>query len=102
MSDPVELSDLPTQLLSDAERSRVLSATRLKLTLTVFVVAILLGLSTMIFFGVSRIFDWLTPSIRADLQHKAQRGALELAQTTQYGMVVRDVDGLRKPCGDYL
>jgi len=102
MSDSVQLSDLPTQLLSDVERSRVLSATRLKLTLTVFVVAILLGLSTMIFFGVSRIFDWLTPSIRADLQHKAQRGALELAQTTQYGMVLRDVEGIRKPCRDYL
>jgi signal transduction histidine kinase/CheY-like chemotaxis protein len=102
MSDSVEASELPTQLLSDVERSRVLSATRLKLTLTVFVVAILLGLSTMIFFGVSRIFDWLTPSIRADLQHKAQRGALELAQTTQYAMVVRDVEGIRKPCRDYL
>jgi hypothetical protein len=64
----------PGQLLPVNERKRVLSATRLKFTLTIFVVTILRALSAMIFVGVSRIFDWLTPSIRADLQHKAQRG----------------------------
>ncbi|HKU44409.1 MAG TPA: response regulator [Polyangiales bacterium] len=102
MAEPVEFEDSTAQVLSRDERNRVLSATRLKLTLTVFVVAILLGLSAMIFAGVSRIFDWLTPSIRADLRHKAQRGALELSETTQLGLVVREPADIARPARDYV
>ena len=72
--------------LSVEDRKRVLNAVRLKLTLTIFVVAILMAMSAMIFFGVSRIFDWLTPSMQRDLEWKVQRGALELAQATQIAM----------------
>ncbi len=102
MGESAVPEDQSGQLLSEAERKRVLSATRLKLTLTVFVVAILLGLSTMIFVGVSRIFDWLTPSIAVDLKRKAQRGALELSETTQLGLVVREVGDIARPARDYV
>jgi signal transduction histidine kinase/CheY-like chemotaxis protein len=80
----------------------VLSATRLKFTLTIFVVTTLLALSAMIFLGVTRIFGWLTPSIQQDLSYKARRGALELSQTTQLGMVVGDAHMVSAAVGDYL
>jgi signal transduction histidine kinase/DNA-binding response OmpR family regulator/HPt (histidine-containing phosphotransfer) domain-containing protein len=102
MAESVELTDPDAPVLSSVERKRVLSATRLKLTLTIFVVAILFGLSAMIFVGVTRIFDWLTPSIRADLRHKAQRGALELSETAQLGLVVREPADIARPARDYV
>ena len=40
MAESAELEDSTTQVLSRDERRRVLSATRLKFTLTVFVVAL--------------------------------------------------------------
>ena len=89
-------------LLSAEERGRVLSAHRLRATLSAFVVIGLLLFSTMMFFVVTRIFDWLTPSMQRDLEWKAQRGALELAQTTQIGVVVSDKDAVRKAAQDYL
>jgi len=90
------------ELLSADERNRVLSAHRLRATLSAFVVVGLLLFSTMMFFVVTRIFDWLTPSMQRDLEWKAQRGALELAQTTQIGVVVGDKDAVRKAAQDYL
>ena len=88
-------------VLSVEERARVLSATRIRFTLTLFVVAVLLGLSALIFSGVTRIFDWLTPSIRQDLSHKALHGALELAQTAQLGMVVNDAEVVKRASEEY-
>jgi signal transduction histidine kinase/CheY-like chemotaxis protein len=102
MVESSDLSDAHGQLLPEHERKRVLSATRLKFTLTVFVVTILLALSAMIFVGVSRIFDWLTPSIRADLQHKAQRGVVELAESAQLGIVVRARSDIAQSAKDYV
>jgi signal transduction histidine kinase/CheY-like chemotaxis protein len=102
MVESSELGDASTPLLSKADRKRVLSATRLKLTLTVFVVTILLALSAMIFSGVSQIFDWLTPSIRADLVHKTQRGAVELADAAQIGIVVRVHADIAAAAQEYL
>ena len=90
------------ELLSPEERKRILSTTRLKFTLTLFVVGVLLGLSAMIFSGVGRIFDWLTPSIRADLEHKAVHGALELAQTAQLGMVLSDASVVEGAVSEYV
>jgi signal transduction histidine kinase/CheY-like chemotaxis protein len=87
---------------SEGDRWRVLSATRLQLRLTAFVMVIVLALSAMIFVGVTRIFGWLTPTIRADIAYKAQRGALELAQTTQLGLLLRDADAIIKPAGEYI
>jgi signal transduction histidine kinase/DNA-binding NarL/FixJ family response regulator len=57
---------------------------------TLFVVALLLALSGLIFVLVSRIFDTLTPTIQADLEWKARRGAGELVHATELGIVLAD------------
>src|SRR6187549_1416510 len=72
------------------ERRRLLSSSRLRLAFTLFVVALLLALSGLIFVLVSRIFDTLTPTIQADLEWKARRGAGELVHATELGIVVAD------------
>jgi signal transduction histidine kinase/DNA-binding NarL/FixJ family response regulator len=74
----------------ERERRRLLSSSRLRLAFTLFVVALLLALSGLIFVLVSRIFDTLNPSIQADLEWKARRGVGELVHTTELGIVVGD------------
>lgn len=54
-------------LLNDQERARILSTTRLKVLLSIFVVALLLGLGSLAFIQVTRIFDELTPAVAKDL-----------------------------------
>ena len=98
-SEPIDLEEAP---LSLEDRQRVLSARRIKLSLSVFVVALLVVLSTVQYLGVSRIFAWLTPTIRQDLVRKARRGAIELAQTTQIGIVVDDRALVAETARDYL
>ncbi len=75
---------------SERQRRRLLSSTRLRMAFTLFVVALLLALSGLIFVLVSRIFDTLTPTIQADLEWKARRGAGELVHATELGIVVAD------------
>src|SRR6186713_2307368 len=75
---------------SERERKRLLSSSRLRLAFTLFVVALLLSLAGLIFVLVSSIFNTLTPSIRADLEWKARRGASELVHATELGIVVAD------------
>ncbi len=72
------------------ERKRLISSSRLRRALTLFVVALLLALSGLIFVLVSRIFDTLTPTIQADLEWKARRGVAELVHATELGIVVAD------------
>ena len=85
----------PADLAAETEkagrqRRRLLSSSRLRMAFTLFVVALLLALSGMIFVLVSRIFDTLTPTIQADLEWKARRGAGELGHATELGIVVAD------------
>jgi len=89
-------------VLTPEQRRRVLSAKRLNVTLIVFMLALLVGLSAMMFLGVGQIFDWLTPSMRHDLQWKAERGAVDLAQRTQLGIVVKDRPVVAAAAADYL
>jgi signal transduction histidine kinase/CheY-like chemotaxis protein/HPt (histidine-containing phosphotransfer) domain-containing protein len=91
-----------TQLLTEEQRRRVLSTFRLKLILTSFVLVLLIALSTMVFLLVTRIFATLTPAVHADLGWKAQRGAAELAQSTQLGIVVKDQAAIRSALATYL
>src|SRR5438105_12817544 len=72
------------------ERQRLASSSRLRVAFTLFVVALLLALSGLIFVLVSRIFDTLTPTIQADLEWKARRGAGELVHATELGIVTAD------------
>lgn len=67
----------------------------------VLALLLLVGLSAMTFFGVARTFDRLAPSIGHDLAWKAQRGALELAQSTQLGMLIADRKVIALASADY-
>ena len=88
--------------LSREERRRVLSMARLSLSFLAFIVIVVVALSALQSFGVARIFDWLTPSMRRDLEWKTQRGALELAQAAQLGMLLKDPAAIRAASADYL
>jgi signal transduction histidine kinase/DNA-binding response OmpR family regulator len=88
--------------LPQEERRRVLSIARLSLSFLAFIVVIVVGLTALQSFGVARIFDWLTPSMRRDLEWKTQRGAVELAQTAQLGMLIKDPAAIRAAASDYL
>jgi len=90
------------EALSRQERRRVLSMARLSLSFLAFIIVVVVGLSALQSFGVARIFDWLTPSMRRDLEWKTQRGAVELAQTAQLGMLVKDPAAIRAAAADYL
>jgi signal transduction histidine kinase/DNA-binding response OmpR family regulator len=94
--------DPSAPLLSAGERRRILSTLRLKLIFTSFVVLLLAALSVLMFSLVTRIFDTLTPSIEHDLARKAERGAAELSQSTQLGMVTSDHAAIRKAFGSYV
>ena len=89
-------------VLDPAQRARILSTARLKLVLTAFIVFVLLGASALSFVLVSRIFDQLTPATARDLQWKAQRGAVELARSTESGVHLRDRDQIRAAVRDLL
>jgi hypothetical protein len=88
--------------ISDAQKERILSSFRLKLTLTVFLSVVILLMSGMMVVIISRIFASWTPSIEADLQWKTQRGAIELAQSAQLEIVLRDHEMLAQAFGDYV
>jgi two-component system, sensor histidine kinase and response regulator len=79
-----------TLVLPEAARRQVLSSFRLKAVLTVFIVVLLALISGLMFFLVTRIFTWLTPSIDADLEWKADRGARDLAAAAELGVVLED------------
>jgi two-component system, sensor histidine kinase and response regulator len=88
-------------VLPESRRRAVLSSFRLKAVLTVFIVVLLALISGLMFFLVSRIFDWLTPSIEADLHWKADRGARELASAAELGIVLQDRQIIHESLGDY-
>ena len=75
---------------------RLLSSSRLRLAFTLFVMALLAALSGLVFVLVSLIFDTLTPTIQADLEWKARRGAGELVHAAELGIVVADEQELKK------
>ena len=82
--------DVDAALGDASERRRILSTFRLKVALTVFLVAIVGALVGLVIALVSHVFDALTPAIRTDLESKARRGAAELVQAGEYSMVLRD------------
>jgi two-component system sensor histidine kinase/response regulator len=73
-----------------AQKRRLLSSFRIKFALTLFVTALILALSGMIFVLVSSIFATLSPSVQADLEWKAKHGAAELANSAELGIAARD------------
>ena len=74
----------------------LLSGTRLRVAFTAFTVLVLALLTGLIFALVSHIFGRLTPSIRSDLEWKAERGASELSRTTDVGILLADPSQIDK------
>jgi signal transduction histidine kinase/CheY-like chemotaxis protein/HPt (histidine-containing phosphotransfer) domain-containing protein len=77
-------------------RQQLLSGARLRVAFTGFTAAVVITLTALIFGLVSHIFSRLTPSIRADLEWKAERGAAELARSTDVGIVLGDRGQIEK------
>ena len=96
------LSASSSPIADDEQQTRkVLSSLRVKVAFMLFVSALLIGLCGLIFSLVSHIFDTMTPAIRADLQWKATRGAAELAQSAQHGIMLADERELTRAFKDY-
>jgi hypothetical protein len=77
-------------MLSPEQHRRILSTSRLKIALTGFVAALMFGLGLLMMLLVSSIFIRLNPSIRRDLEWKAERGAAEVSASAELGMVLAD------------
>src|SRR5581483_12035303 len=74
----------------DEVDARLLSSGRLTRALTAFLVLPLAALTGLTLVLVSRIFARLTPAIRQDLEWKTLRGAHEMAERADLGIVLRD------------
>jgi two-component system, sensor histidine kinase and response regulator len=72
-------------VVSDRAR-RLADGAQIRTLLAAFSVALMLGLTGLMLWLVSGIFDRLTPSIRNDLEWKATHGAVELSQTMVVGI----------------
>ncbi len=89
-------------LLDEQERSKILSTTRLKVILSAFVVALLLGLGALAFVQVSRIFEQLTPAVAKDLAWKSERGTAELSYTTELALALGEAEAVKEAAETYL
>jgi hypothetical protein len=78
------------ELLSDEQRRRVLSSSRLQIALTLFVATLLVALGVLTTALISSIFGQLNPTIRQDLAWKAERGALEIVESGDVGILLGD------------
>jgi serine phosphatase RsbU (regulator of sigma subunit) len=90
MAAPISVIPAPSTLLPLAERKRILSSSRLKLSLTAFIALLLAALCTFVILLVTHIFHWLTPTIRQDLAWKVSQGAAEVAEHAEIGMLLKD------------
>lgn len=84
------------------ERAKILSTARLKVILSIFVVALLLALGGLAFLQVSRIFDQLTPAVAHDLAWKTERGVAELSYTTELGLALGESKAVKEAAATYL
>ncbi len=105
-STPVEGSSARKSVAGAAQRTEspgiadegaygtLLSSARIRVAFTAFTLLVIGLLTALIFAMVAHIFARLTPSIRADLEWKATHGALELAHSTDVGIVLADAEQL--------
>jgi signal transduction histidine kinase/DNA-binding response OmpR family regulator len=85
-----------------AERERVLSSVRIKLSLSLMVTSIVLASSSLIWLSVSAIFDRLTPNVRADLIWKVESGVAELRRGSEFGLATKNARLVREAAARYL
>jgi signal transduction histidine kinase len=69
---------------------QVPTSLRLKTVLSVFIVALLLGVSGITFFLVSGIFERFAEAVRGDLTWKTQKVAAEMASKADVGLALAD------------
>jgi signal transduction histidine kinase/DNA-binding response OmpR family regulator/HPt (histidine-containing phosphotransfer) domain-containing protein len=90
------------QRIGQGERRKMLSSVRLKLSLSLMVIAIITVLMGLIWLLVGQIFDRVTPSIREDLLWKTERGVVELSLSTELGIVTADAQYIDAACARYV
>jgi len=90
-----------TALKVDANDRQLVSGRRIQVAFVIFTGIVVCALTALVFLFVSRIFNELTPSIRADLENKAIRGSAEIALSADLGMVVRDPRQIQANLGGY-
>src|SRR6187397_129713 len=76
-------------LVTDKAR-QVASGTRIRALLMLFTTLLLVSLAGMMLLLVASIFDRLTPSIKKDLEWKAEHGAFALSQAMEVGIAAQD------------
>ncbi len=96
----VLLSD-PEPLITDKAR-QVASGTRIRASLAVFTIVLLLALAGLMLLLVSSIFDRLTPSIQKDLEWKANQGAFSLSRSMEVGLAAQDVPMIARAAKSFL
>ncbi len=89
-------------LLSPEQRRRVLSGVRIQLAFFAVTALLLVTVSGVAYFLVSRIFEELTPAIHHDLELKTRRSAKELALSTDVGILLEDEVMLRDATADVV
>ena len=82
--------------LSGAGEPTILPSARLKVAFLLFISAIVVALSGLIFVLVSSIFESLEPNLNANLEWKARRGAVELAHSADLGLVSGEESEIRR------
>ncbi len=87
--------------IDPSARQRLLSNTRFKLRLMLLVGLIVLVLTALLFFLVSRVFANLTPSIESDLRGKVTSGLVELRQSTDLGVLTGNRDIVAEAAARY-
>lgn len=88
--------------LSEPERQRLLSGSRLRLRLATLVILVVLGLTALMVLLVDQVFGSLTPTLERDLQWKVLNGVRELSQSTDLGVLVKDRELISKEAERYV
>jgi signal transduction histidine kinase/CheY-like chemotaxis protein len=79
----------------------LVSGFRIKAAFTLFTCAVIVALTGLVFALVSHIFSRLNPSIQADLEWKARRGAIELSAAADVGILLEDSSRIRQEFAAY-
>jgi signal transduction histidine kinase/DNA-binding response OmpR family regulator/HPt (histidine-containing phosphotransfer) domain-containing protein len=91
----------PPGLRIDPGERKLMSGLRIQVAFMIFTGLVLTALTALVFVYVSRIFAELTPSIRLDLENKALRGAADIADSSDVGLVIRDSAQVQKAFHGY-
>ncbi|MEY2935133.1 MAG: hypothetical protein RL033_5882 [Pseudomonadota bacterium] len=91
---------MPELRLEPVDR-KLMDGRRIQVAFMIFTGFVVMVLTGLAFLFVSRIFEQLTPSIRADLANKAVRGSREIALSADVGIVLKDRAQIQSQLGGY-